>query len=229
MGTALHHDISVFERARDVNYPLLFRQNFARMFVRASCSSSKSARLLLRRVRLPESHNAESLRFGQSSHDRGAGYIGSVTQTRRCTGISDRIYQVDIDSALKHPTPIKSSSSSTQSIVHTSLSRPPAQFSRLQTSRSFSSSSRLKASFTFSLLDSDPTMASLTPPQAPPRWNHSPEDVLSITKHALAQNKAVSDTVAALPEAECNFETVSNARSYLHPQTENFPSTHRFS
>lgn len=51
-------------------------------------------------------------------------------------------------------------------------------------------------------------MASLTPPQAPPRWNHTPEEVLSITKQALAQNKAVSDRVGALPEAECNFKTV---------------------
>lgn len=51
-------------------------------------------------------------------------------------------------------------------------------------------------------------MASLTPPQSPPKWNHTPEEVLSITKQALAQNKAVSDKVAALPEAECNFETV---------------------
>ncbi|OJA10579.1 hypothetical protein AZE42_04632 [Rhizopogon vesiculosus] len=51
-------------------------------------------------------------------------------------------------------------------------------------------------------------MALLNPPQAPPRWNHTPEDVLSVTKQALAQNKAVSDKVAALPEAECNFDTV---------------------
>ncbi|KAG1867092.1 hypothetical protein C8R48DRAFT_581139, partial [Suillus tomentosus] len=28
-----------------------------------------------------------------------------------------------------------------------------------------------------------------------PRWNHTPEEVLSITKQALAQNKAVSDRV----------------------------------
>jgi Zn-dependent oligopeptidase len=51
-------------------------------------------------------------------------------------------------------------------------------------------------------------MASLTPPQAPPKWNHTPEEVLSFTKQALAQNKAISDKIAALPEVECNFETV---------------------
>ncbi|KAG2119427.1 hypothetical protein DEU56DRAFT_918528 [Suillus clintonianus] len=51
-------------------------------------------------------------------------------------------------------------------------------------------------------------MASFAAPQAPPKWNHTPEEMLSITKRALAQNKAVSDKVAALPEAECNFETV---------------------
>ncbi|KAH7885032.1 hypothetical protein F5I97DRAFT_1810510 [Phlebopus sp. FC_14] len=50
-------------------------------------------------------------------------------------------------------------------------------------------------------------MASLTPPQNAPRWNHTPEEVLQFTKDALAQNKAVADRVAALPQAECNFET----------------------
>ncbi|KAG2357602.1 hypothetical protein BDR07DRAFT_1453044 [Suillus spraguei] len=56
-------------------------------------------------------------------------------------------------------------------------------------------------------------MASLTPPQAPPKWNHTPEEVLSITRQALAQNKAVSDQVAALPETECNFETLPLANA----------------
>ncbi|KAG2069924.1 zincin [Suillus decipiens] len=39
------------------------------------------------------------------------------------------------------------------------------------------------------------------------------QEVLSITKQALAQNKAVSDQVAALSEAECNFETLPLANA----------------
>jgi len=70
-------------------------------------------------------------------------------------------------------------------------------------------------------------MASLTPPQAPPKWNNTPEEVLDITKQALAQNKAVSDKVAALSEAECHFETVSNL-SCVHRQTEHLSLTRRY-
>jgi len=192
------------------------------MIPRASSSSTKTARF---RVRLPESRrNAESLRSGQSPHNRG------VTQTRTpFTVISDRIYQIDIDSpasALKYPAQIKSSLSSTRSIGL--FVSPRAQFSRPQTSRLFSSCSRPKATFTFSIFDSDPNMALLTPPQAPARWNHTPEEVLSITKQALAQSKAVNDKVAALPETECNFETVRDTSS-LHRQTKYLLSSRRFS
>lgn len=51
-------------------------------------------------------------------------------------------------------------------------------------------------------------MASLTPPQSPPRWNHTPEEVIQLTKDAISCNKAVSDEVASLLPTECNFETV---------------------
>lgn len=189
------------------------------MIARVSSSSSKSARLLSCRVGIPESRNTESLHFGQFSHNRG-GYIGSSS--------SDRIYQIDIDSSTLALASIKSSLSTRSIGLSVSLS-PRAQFSRLQTSRLFSSCSRPKASFTFSLLDSDPAMATWTLPQSPPRWNHTPEEVLSITKQALARNKAVSDKVAALPEAECNFETVCNTSSQHYRQTEYISSTCRFS
>lgn len=53
-------------------------------------------------------------------------------------------------------------------------------------------------------------MASLTPPQSPPRWDHTPEEVIQLTKDAISCNKAVSDEVAALLPTECNFETVSS-------------------
>ncbi|KAG6335973.1 hypothetical protein ID866_3126 [Astraeus odoratus] len=51
-------------------------------------------------------------------------------------------------------------------------------------------------------------MASLVPPQGPPRWDHTPEEVVQLTKQAITQTKAISDQVAALPPATCNFETV---------------------
>ncbi|KAH7913358.1 hypothetical protein BJ138DRAFT_1002435 [Hygrophoropsis aurantiaca] len=50
-------------------------------------------------------------------------------------------------------------------------------------------------------------MASLTPPQAAPSWNHTPEQVLQLVKDALAEHKAVSDKVGTLAESECNFES----------------------
>lgn len=166
------------------------------MIPRASSASSKSTRLLSR-SRLPQLRNVESSHFWQLAHNPG-GYTGPVTHTA----------YIQIDSpnpVLEYPTRIQSSSLTS---IGLRQSRLRTQYSRLQTSRPFSSSPHTKSSFAFSLLESDPSMASLTPPQAPPRWNHTPEEVLSITKQALAQNKAVSDRVGALPEAECNFETV---------------------
>lgn len=177
------------------------------MIVRASSASSKSSRLLPR-PRLPESRNAESLRFWQFAHNFR--YTGSVTHTSGSTNWIN-----SSNPALKHPTRVQSLSSTS---IGLRQSRPRTQYPRLQTSRPFSSSSHSRSSFAFSL-ESDPIMASLTPPQAPPKWNHTPEEVLSITKLALAQNKAVSDKVAALPEAECNFETVSDL-SCVHRRTD---------
>ena len=55
-------------------------------------------------------------------------------------------------------------------------------------------------------------MASLNPPQAAPKWTHSPEDVLKLTKDAIADYRALEDRVAALKPEECNFESVRNPR-----------------
>ena len=60
----------------------------------------------------------------------------------------------------------------------------------------------------FSLSQPDPTMASLNPPQAAPKWSHSPEDVLALTKTAIEADRAVLDKVAALKPEECTFESV---------------------
>ena len=54
----------------------------------------------------------------------------------------------------------------------------------------------------------DSAMASLTPPQPPPTWTHTPEDVKRITKELIEKDKQLTDKIAALAPEECNFETV---------------------
>lgn len=51
-------------------------------------------------------------------------------------------------------------------------------------------------------------MAGLTPLQEPPRWNHTPEEVIQLISGAITKRKVISDEVAALSPAECNFDTV---------------------
>jgi len=58
-------------------------------------------------------------------------------------------------------------------------------------------------------------MANLTPPQPPPVWTHTPEEVLTLTKEAIKKDREVQDQVAKLPASECNFDTVST--THLHP------------
>ncbi|KAB5588390.1 Metallopeptidase MepB [Ceratobasidium theobromae] len=48
----------------------------------------------------------------------------------------------------------------------------------------------------------------IPPPQAPPRWDHTPETVISLTKEAIEASRKLQDQVAALPEADCTFSTV---------------------
>ncbi|KDQ62378.1 hypothetical protein JAAARDRAFT_189705 [Jaapia argillacea MUCL 33604] len=51
-------------------------------------------------------------------------------------------------------------------------------------------------------------MSAIKPPQAPPTWSHSAEDILKLTKEALAKDKALLDKIAALPPKDCNFSSV---------------------
>jgi len=69
---------------------------------------------------------------------------------------------------------------------------------------------------TFSLFTSissstNSTMASLTPPQAPPTWTHSAKEILDLTKAAIAKHKETEDKIAALPPSDCNFDSVFKA------------------
>jgi hypothetical protein len=57
-------------------------------------------------------------------------------------------------------------------------------------------------------------MANFTPPQPPPVWTHTPEDVLNLTKEAIKKDREVQDKVAELPASECNFDTVSTTSTH---------------
>jgi hypothetical protein len=74
--------------------------------------------------------------------------------------------------------------------------------------RFFSASSTLSGIFDTSSLSTS-NMSNLTPPQPPPMWTHTPEDLLRLTKGAIEEDRRVQDQVAKLPASECNFNTVS--------------------
>jgi hypothetical protein len=81
-----------------------------------------------------------------------------------------------------------------------------------RTSIRFSSS--LSSIFALSSLSSS-NMANLTPPQPPPVWTHTPEDVLHLTKEAIEKDREVQDRIGKLPASECNFETVGATLIYV--------------
>lgn len=54
-------------------------------------------------------------------------------------------------------------------------------------------------------------MVSLTPPQSPISWSHSPSDVVATTKELIAKNRELLDRIAAVPHKDCTFESVSSA------------------
>ncbi|TFK73564.1 zincin [Pluteus cervinus] len=57
----------------------------------------------------------------------------------------------------------------------------------------------------------------LTPPQSPPAWDHSAEDIAKLTKESIDKNRKVQDEVGALKPEACNFEsiTLANAETEL--------------
>ena len=82
-------------------------------------------------------------------------------------------------------------------------------------------SSSLSNIFAPSLSSSN--MANLTPPQLPPVWTHTPEDVLYLTKEAIKKDREVQDKIGKLPASECNFETVSATPIHV---AATFPHSH---
>ncbi|KAF8349335.1 metallopeptidase MepB [Amanita rubescens] len=51
-------------------------------------------------------------------------------------------------------------------------------------------------------------VASLTPPQPAPSWNHSPQDIKRLTAELIAKERGLLDKVGALKPDECNFKSV---------------------
>ncbi|KAF7978500.1 hypothetical protein HWV62_45653 [Athelia sp. TMB] len=54
-------------------------------------------------------------------------------------------------------------------------------------------------------------MAAITPPQPAPTWTHTPEQVLSLTKAAIEEDRKVQDAVAALAPKDCDFSSLTLA------------------
>ncbi|KAF8452666.1 mitochondrial endopeptidase [Boletus edulis BED1] len=54
----------------------------------------------------------------------------------------------------------------------------------------------------------DPVMASLKPPQLPPTWQHTVEDIERLTTEALAKDKKISDDIVQLSEDQLGFDNV---------------------
>ena len=50
---------------------------------------------------------------------------------------------------------------------------------------------------------------SLTPPQPPPQWDHSADDILKLTEEAIEHDRTVQDEVGGLDPKECSFHSVS--------------------
>ncbi|KAJ7095922.1 metallopeptidase MepB [Mycena belliarum] len=48
----------------------------------------------------------------------------------------------------------------------------------------------------------------LSAPQPPPDWTHTPEDVSRLTKESIAKHRAVEDKIGALQSSQCTFESV---------------------
>lgn len=76
-------------------------------------------------------------------------------------------------------------------------------------------------------------MVPLTPPQAPPTWKHTVQDVVHLITEALTKQKKVIDGIVGLAEDRLGFENVSAIfrtpyyrRTHSLPQV--FVSLHKF-
>ena len=56
---------------------------------------------------------------------------------------------------------------------------------------------------------------SLTPPQPPPSWDHSPGEITQLTNELIAHDRALQDKIGALDPKDSNFESVSFKYSFF--------------
>ena len=49
----------------------------------------------------------------------------------------------------------------------------------------------------------------LTPPQSPPQWDHSADDILKLTKETIEYDRAIQDKVGLLDPKDWTFDSVS--------------------
>ncbi|KAI0030424.1 metallopeptidase MepB [Vararia minispora EC-137] len=54
-------------------------------------------------------------------------------------------------------------------------------------------------------------MRSLVPPQPPPKWTHTAEEIKELTDHAIAAHRVIQDTIATLKPEECTLESLALA------------------
>ncbi|KAL4065047.1 mitochondrial endopeptidase [Scleroderma citrinum] len=155
-----------------------------------SCASGRTSRLL----RFFQDSGRYSIHHGPAARN----YLAGHAQGGQIGVVTDRI-----------PIDTRSPSLLSRRTLSNPPHRPFLPHSRRYVATSIGSKNP-EPVFCFRLLQDNckSDMASLTPPQNPPRWNHIPEEVIQLTKDAIANSKAVSDEVAALPATECNLETV---------------------
>lgn len=65
----------------------------------------------------------------------------------------------------------------------------------------------------FSLKNDDAKMSNLTPPQAPPTWTHTPEQVTSLINELITKDRAIWDKIGSLSQEDCTFDSVSLLQS----------------
>jgi hypothetical protein len=57
-------------------------------------------------------------------------------------------------------------------------------------------------------------MSGLTPPQPPPKWTHTTEEIAQLTDDAIDAHRAIQDAIGSLTPEQCTFESVRVCRHF---------------